>query len=42
MNVKIYSGMDCVRIDALTGRFLYSYEDPAPRTYDLQEALKYE
>lgn len=41
-NVKIYSGMDCVRIDALTGRFLYSYEDPAPRTYDLQEALKYE
>lgn len=37
-----FIGNDCVRIDAITGRFLYSYEDPAPRVYNLQVLMEQE
>lgn len=40
--VETYMGTDCLRIDALTGRCLFAYEDPAPRIYNLQEALTHE
>lgn len=40
--VETYMGADCLRIDALTGRYLFAYEDPAPRIYNLQEALTHE
>ncbi len=39
---NIFIGNDCMRFDAITGRSLFAYENPAPRVYHLQEALKHD
>ncbi len=40
--VKDYDGNDCMRFDAITGKSFFSYDNPAPRVYHLQEMLKHE